>query len=51
MSVEVQDNMYSCHDSCDTTICEFVQNWHPDRPNYVYKNTNEIIVLAFPQAQ
>lgn len=32
-SVEFQDNLYSYRDSCDTTICDFVQNWHPDGPN------------------
>ncbi|KAI0134661.1 dextranase precursor [Xylariales sp. AK1849] len=33
-SVEFQDNLYSYHDSCATTTCDFVQDWHPDGPYY-----------------
>ncbi|ROW00408.1 hypothetical protein VMCG_07294 [Cytospora schulzeri] len=33
-SVEFQDNLYSYHDSCDTTSCDFIQDWHPDGQYY-----------------
>jgi hypothetical protein len=45
-SVEFQDNLYSYHDSCDTTICDFVQDWHPDGPNYVQELTDDMPVMA-----
>lgn len=45
-SVEFQDNLYSYRDSCDTTICDFVQNWHPDGPNYVRDLTDDMPLMA-----
>lgn len=46
LSVEFQDNLYSYHDSCDSTICDFVQDWHPDGPNYVPEFTEDMPVMA-----
>jgi hypothetical protein len=34
-SVEFQDNLYSYHDSCATTECDFAQDWDADGPYYV----------------
>lgn len=45
-SVEFQDNLYSYHDSCDSTVCDFVQDWHPDGPNYVPEFTEDMPVMA-----
>lgn len=45
-SVEFQDNLYSYHDSCDSTICDFVQDWHPDGPDYVPEFTDDMPVMA-----
>lgn len=33
-SVEFQDNLYSYHDGCDTTSCDFIQDWHPEGQYY-----------------
>ncbi|KAL2278163.1 hypothetical protein FJTKL_14588 [Diaporthe vaccinii] len=45
-SVEFQDNLYSYRDSCDSTTCDFVQNWHPDGPNYVLELTDDMPVMS-----
>lgn len=45
-SVEFEENLYSYHDSCDSTICDFVQDWHPDGPNYVPEFTEDMPVMA-----
>lgn len=45
-SVEFQDNLYSYRDSCDSTTCDFVQDWHPDGPNYVPEFTDDMPVMA-----
>lgn len=45
-SVEFQDNLYSYRDSCDSTTCDFVQDWHPDGPNYVPEFTEDMPVMA-----
>lgn len=45
-SVEFQDNLYSYRDSCDSTTCDFVQDWHPDGPNYVSELTDDMPVMA-----
>lgn len=45
-SVEFQDNLYSYHDSCDSTECDFVQNWHVDGPNYVENFTSDNPVVG-----
>lgn len=44
-SVEFQDNLYDYHDSCATTTCDFVQDWHSDGPNYVssFSDKNPIV--------
>ncbi|ORY65536.1 glycoside hydrolase [Pseudomassariella vexata] len=34
-SVEFKDNLYSYRDSCETPLCDFVQDWHSDGPHYV----------------
>lgn len=46
LSVEFQDNMYDYHDECDTTLCDFVQDWHPDGPNYVAEYTEDMPVMS-----
>lgn len=46
LSVEFQDNIYEYHDECDTTLCDFVQNWHPDGPNYVSEYTEDMPVMS-----
>lgn len=46
-SVEFQDNLYSYHDNCDgVTECDFVQDWHPDGPNYVANFTDANPVMS-----
>lgn len=45
-SVEFQDILYTYRDSCDSTICDFVQDWHPDGPNYVSEFTDDMPVMA-----
>lgn len=45
-SVEFQDNLYSYRDSCDSTTCDFVQDWHPDGPNYVPEFTEDMPTMA-----
>ncbi|KAL1846101.1 hypothetical protein Daus18300_014351 [Diaporthe australafricana] len=45
-SVEFQDNLYSYRDSCDSTTCDFIQNWHPDGPNYVPELTDDMPVMG-----
>lgn len=46
ISVEFQDNLYEYHDECDTTLCDFVQDWHPDGPNYVPEYTDDMPVMS-----
>ncbi|KAI0162057.1 dextranase [Xylariaceae sp. FL1272] len=45
-SVEFADNMYTYHDSCDTTVCDFVQDWHSDGPYYVSQFTDSNAVMG-----
>lgn len=46
LSVEFQDNIYEYHDECDTTVCDFVQDWHSDGPNYVANYTDDMPVMS-----
>lgn len=46
LSVEFQDNIYEYHDECDTTLCDFVQDWHVDGPNYVANYTDDMPVMS-----
>lgn len=45
-SVEFQDNLYIYRDSCDSTTCDFVQDWHSDGPNYVPEYTEDMPIMA-----
>lgn len=45
-SVEFQDNLYSYHDKCDTTDCDFVQDWNPDGDYYVSNITDDMAVMS-----
>ncbi|KAI0487713.1 dextranase precursor [Xylaria cf. heliscus] len=45
-SVEFQDNLYTYRDSCDTTECDFVQNWVPNGPYYVSELTDDNAVMG-----
>ncbi|TGJ78978.1 hypothetical protein E0Z10_g9785 [Xylaria hypoxylon] len=40
-SVEFQDNLYTYRDSCNTTECEFVQDWVSDGPYYIPELTDD----------
>lgn len=46
LSIEFQDNIYEYHDSCDTTSCDFVQDWNPDGRNYVSAFTGDMPVMS-----
>lgn len=46
LSVEFLDNVYEYHDECDTTRCDFVQDWHPAGPNYVPAYTAQMPVMS-----
>lgn len=46
LSVEFGDNMYEYHDGCNTTLCDFVQDWHSDGPNYVSEYTEDMPVMS-----
>ncbi|KAK7731020.1 hypothetical protein SLS53_008891 [Cytospora paraplurivora] len=45
-SVEFQDNLYSYHDGCDTTSCDFVQDWNSDGSYYVSNITDDMAVVS-----
>lgn len=45
-SVEFQDNLYSYRDNCGSTECDFVQDWHPDGPNYIANLTDSNPVMS-----
>ncbi|KAI3395881.1 hypothetical protein diail_666 [Diaporthe ilicicola] len=45
-SVEFNDNLYIYHDSCTSAACDFVQDWHPDGPNYVSELTDDMPVMG-----
>ncbi|KAI1261668.1 dextranase precursor [Xylariaceae sp. FL1019] len=45
-SVEFADNLYTYRDSCDTTTCDFVQDWNPDGPNYVSEFTDSNAIMG-----
>ncbi|ROW05903.1 hypothetical protein VPNG_07996 [Cytospora leucostoma] len=45
-SVEFQDNLYTYHDGCDTTSCDFVQDWNPDGSYYVSNITDDMAVVS-----
>ncbi len=45
-SVEFQDNLYTYRDSCDTTECDFVQDWVSDAPYYVSELTDDNAVMG-----
>ncbi|KUI60894.1 Isopullulanase [Cytospora mali] len=44
-SVEFQDNLYSYHDGCDSTSCDFIQDWHP-HGQYYAKYTDDTPVMS-----
>ncbi|KAJ4387298.1 hypothetical protein N0V93_007887 [Gnomoniopsis smithogilvyi] len=45
-SVEFQDTLYSYRDDCGSTECDFVQDWHPDGPNYFANFTDANPVMG-----
>lgn len=45
-SVEFLDNVYDYHTGCDTEYCDFVQDWHPNGPNYVSNYTEDMPVVS-----
>lgn len=45
-SVEFQDNLYSYHDSCATTDCDFVQDWNSNGGYYTSKISNDNALVS-----
>ncbi|KAI1321096.1 dextranase precursor [Xylariaceae sp. FL0255] len=45
-SVEFNDNLYTYQDSCDTTTCDFVQDWVSDGPYYFSPLTDQNAVMG-----
>lgn len=47
-SVEFQDALYSYRDACNVemTVCDFVQDWHPDGPHFFANLTDENPVMS-----